>query len=52
MFWIETKPTSNDTGKSQNNVNPLIAECQYGGPNTENIIVDQTPRLTTQSFTN
>lgn len=23
MFWMETKPTSNVTGKSQNNVNPL-----------------------------
>ena len=31
IFWIETKPTSKDTGKSQNNVNPLVIECQYGG---------------------
>lgn len=29
IFWIETKPTSKDTGKSQNSVNPLVGECQY-----------------------
>jgi len=37
IFWIETKPTSKDTGKNQNNVNPLVVECQYGRPTKQKI---------------
>jgi hypothetical protein len=35
IFWIETKPTSKDTGNSQNNVNPLVKEYQYGRPRAQ-----------------
>ena len=35
IFWIETKPTSKDTGNSQNNVNPLVEEYQYNRPRTQ-----------------
>jgi hypothetical protein len=52
IFWIETKPTSKDTGNSQNNVNPLIEEYQYSRPSRQKVNINQTPKLTTQSFTN
>ena len=35
IFWIETKPTSKDTGNSQNKVNPLIEEYKYIRPRTQ-----------------
>lgn len=35
IFWIETKPTSKDTGNSQNNVNPLVEKYQYSRSRTQ-----------------
>lgn len=51
MFWIDTRPTSNETGNSQNTVNALRPRENSALKGLCEII-HHTPKFTTQSFTN